>query len=485
MQSTFASDSRANATLRILRALWDRTRAAAGSHARLIATVGLSAFVMGSVWAFTNAYLAEDARLGVARFETSCGWRSQHEFVVATSLLHLFQFADAEDAYRQIVAHDPNCAIAYWGIAMSRLGDPLYRFPSADEVAVARRALATGAMATEAGARERGYLIAARVLFAPDPPDWPSRLAAYARAMREVVESYPHDIEATIFYALALNLSDPPSASLQTGRTKAAELLLQAFSEEPDHPGITHYLTFCLGHLRYQPKPFGRVTMAKSQLRMVLAVFAMVSVLAIGTFVIFTSDLWPGVASGTRGIGGPFALRASDGSVVTDRTFGGRWMLVYFGYTQCPYICPTTMVYISRALTKLGTVAQGVQPIFISIDPERDTPKIADEYVKSFDPRIIGLSGKPDEIAQVAKEYRVFYRKAPIAGTSDYFMEHSSYVYVMNDKGRYVTLVTHDQLEDSLNQTVARLQQLLAAAPARGDPSESARADTTVVPVAR
>jgi protein SCO1 len=156
--------------------------------------------------------------------------------------------------------------------------------------------------------------------------------------------------------------------------------------------------------------------------------------------------------------GGPFTLTASDGSTKTDESFRGRWMLVYFGYTHCPNICPMTLSAISRALDTLGPLSAKVQPVYISIDPERDSPEQMGEYTKAFDPRILGLTGTPQAIASAAKEYRVFYKKIAGQTRDDYSMMHSSYIYVMDPDGRYVTLIT--QSEDPAAIT-GRMRELL------------------------
>jgi protein SCO1 len=445
--------------------IWAKTRTAVLRHARLLAAVLLSALVIGATGSFASWYLAQDERLGVLHFPISCGWQSQREFTTATSLLHLFQFADAEYVYAALVKENPDCAMGYWGVAMSRLQNPLYLLPTDTDAEIARQALAAGEAARQTSARERAYLTAARTLFpATGVPDWGARLADYAEAMGRVAATYPEDREATVFYALALNLTAAPNDIASRARTKAAELLLQVFSEEPDHPGISHYLTYCLGHERYQPKPFERATMTKPAQRIVLGAFAFFALLGLGVFVTFTSDLRQG-AGGRTGIGGPFVLTAGDGSVVTDRTYRGRWMLIYFGYTHCPDICPTTLLAVHQMLEKLGPLAAKIQPLYVSIDPERDTPQVMGEYVKSFDPRIVGLSGSPAEIAAVAKQYRVFYKKEPVENSGDYFMEHSAYIYVIGPDGRYVTLFSHEQTE-APEQMATRLRELLAASPA-------------------
>jgi len=407
-----------------------------------LAATGLSAFVLGFVLTVANWYIAADERLGTVDFPISCGWRVQPEFTRATALLHLFQFTDAEIGYRKIIEQDPDCAIAYWGVAMSRLQNPLYALPSSSDIAIARWALAEAATARAASARERAYIAALAKLFDADSGrDWQIRERDYARAMGEVVAAYPQDGEAAIFYALALNLVAATGDDASGGRTKAAELLLRVFGEQPDHPGIEHYLTYCLGHIGYQPKPFEKedVTMTARQ-RLILAAFALFALSGLGIFLIVTSDFRSG-PSGVNDIGGPFALTASDGRLATDRDFRGKWMLIYFGYTHCPVMCPTTLADVAQMLAILGPLSAKVQPVFVTIDPERDTPAAVGEFTKAFDSRIIGLTGKPEDIAAVAKEYRVFYKKVPGPTPDVYAMEHSSYIYVMGPDGRYVTLL--------------------------------------------
>jgi protein SCO1 len=450
--------------------IWAKLGATVRRHARLVAAAVLSVLVVGATASFANWYLGQDERLGVLHFPISCGWQSQREFTTATSLLHLFQFADAEYVFTALVKDDPDCAMGYWGIAMSRFQNPLYLLPSDADADVARRALDVAESAREASPRERAYLAAVRKLFpATGASAWPARLVAYARAMGAVAASYPQDREASIFYALALNFSAPKSDTVPPERTKAAEMLLQVFSEEPDHPGIFHYLTYCLGHEKYQPKPFERATMTKPVQRIVLGALAVCALAGLGIFIAFTSDLRPG-AAGRTSLGGPFVLTAGDGSVVTDRTYRGRWLLVYFGYTHCPDICPTTLLAVSQALDKLGPLAAKIQPLYVSIDPDRDTPQVMAEYVKSFDPRIIGLTGSPAEIAAAAKAYRVYYKKDAPEPSGDYFMEHSAYLYVMNPDGRYVTLLSHDET-DAPEQMAARLRELLTSSSAGPTPA--------------
>ena len=147
-----------------------------------------------------------------------------------------------------------------------------------------------------------------------------------------------------------------------------------------------------------------------------------------------------GVPGGVS-IGGAFSLTAPDGHAVTDRDFRGKVMLVYFGYTFCPDVCPTELQSVAAALALLGDQAAQVAPIFITIDPERDTPKAMGEYVKLFDDRLIGLTGSNDQIARAAKAYRVYYARAEAKGASTYLMDHSSFIYVMGADGAFRALI--------------------------------------------
>lgn len=142
-------------------------------------------------------------------------------------------------------------------------------------------------------------------------------------------------------------------------------------------------------------------------------------------------------------IGGPFTLTNTDGKQVTESDFRGRLMLVFFGFTNCPDICPTELSTIAKALDRLGTDAAKVAPVFISVDPERDTPEVIAGYVKNIDSRIVGLTGKPSEVSAAAKAYRVYFRKADAKpGSTDYMVDHSGFTYLMDGRGRYLTHFT-------------------------------------------
>jgi protein SCO1/2 len=182
---------------------------------------------------------------------------------------------------------------------------------------------------------------------------------------------------------------------------------------------------------------------------------------AVGAFFVFAVSPKDAPPSGTA-IGGPFALTTQDGRAVSDRDFRGKWLMIYFGYTHCPNICPMTLGEIASTLDRLGPLAERVQPVFITIDPARDTGEVMDAYVKAFDSRIIGLTGTAAEIAAAAKGYRVYYAKKAVAGAgaNDYEMEHSAYVYVMDPNGRYVTLFSPAGGQGA-EQMEARLRELI------------------------
>jgi len=135
-------------------------------------------------------------------------------------------------------------------------------------------------------------------------------------------------------------------------------------------------------------------------------------------------------------IGGPFALQDGSGKTVSNQTLKGRPFLVYFGYTHCPDVCPTELAHISEILDKMGK--KPIPALFITVDPNRDTPKIMQDYVSSFNPAIVGLSGSPQAVAATEKTFRVFARKGEKQPDGDYSMDHSSVVYLMDKNGAFI-----------------------------------------------
>jgi protein SCO1/2 len=156
--------------------------------------------------------------------------------------------------------------------------------------------------------------------------------------------------------------------------------------------------------------------------------------------VVMGGALRDGISVGGVTIGGPFALIDGTGKAVTDADFRGRWMLVYFGYTFCPDVCPTELQSVSTALDLLGPLAARVVPVFITVDPERDTPAVMAEYVKLFDPRLIGLTGSAAQVAAATRAYRVYAQRVDTKTNTDYLMNHSSFIYLMGPDGRFVAL---------------------------------------------
>ncbi len=139
-------------------------------------------------------------------------------------------------------------------------------------------------------------------------------------------------------------------------------------------------------------------------------------------------------------IGGPFTLVDHNGKTVSEADFRGQFMLVYFGYTFCPDVCPTALTIIADAMNLLGGRGDGVVPVFITVDPERDTPEQLRMYVSHFHPRLVGLTGTPEQVTAAAKAYRVYYAKVPIedGDPDDYAMDHSSVIYLMGPDGKYL-----------------------------------------------
>jgi len=185
--------------------------------------------------------------------------------------------------------------------------------------------------------------------------------------------------------------------------------------------------------------------------------YAMVGVLLAVLLFAAGGFLW---FSGNRGaaVGGHFSLVDGQGQTVTDRTFRGKYMLVYFGYTHCPDVCPTTLSDIAAALKQLGPRAARIVPVFITVDPARDTPAVMAHYTALFSPRIVGLTGSAAQIAAVAGKYHVYFaRHATGPGPDDYSMDHSSVLYLMGPDGRFVAPIAADSSVRDLTESLTRL----------------------------
>ena len=162
----------------------------------------------------------------------------------------------------------------------------------------------------------------------------------------------------------------------------------------------------------------------------------------------------------TLSVGGPFKLIGTDGQEVTEAAMKGKYSLFFFGFTFCPDACPTALNTFSLVLTKLGADADKIQPVFVSIDPARDTPKVLKDYLASFDPRIMGLTGTPEEVAETAKAFRVYYAKQ---GDGEfYLMDHSTAIIVMNPDYEYAGVLAGNMQPDEM---VTRLKEIIAEGP--------------------
>ncbi len=165
-------------------------------------------------------------------------------------------------------------------------------------------------------------------------------------------------------------------------------------------------------------------------------------------------------------IGGPFELVAHTGKTVSDAAFRGKFMLLFFGYTFCPDVCPTELLVMSRALDLLEEKGEAVQPILITVDPEQDTAEALADYVGNFHPRLIGLTGSAAQIAAVAKAYRAYYAKAPLSPPSDtgeaskveteaYLVDHSVFTYLMGPDGAYRGVFPHGTSPEDMAEGIA------------------------------
>lgn len=153
--------------------------------------------------------------------------------------------------------------------------------------------------------------------------------------------------------------------------------------------------------------------------------------------------------SGVADIGGPFALTDQDGIPRTEADFRGRYMLIYFGYSYCPDVCPTTLGVMADAVERLGPKATRVAPIFITVDPQRDTPDILKQYLAVFSPRFVGLTGSMSAVTKAAHEYRVYFVKRPLPNGS-YSIDHSSSIYLMGPDGKFVAYYNEEIGPDAL-----------------------------------
>jgi protein SCO1/2 len=172
--------------------------------------------------------------------------------------------------------------------------------------------------------------------------------------------------------------------------------------------------------------------------RVLLMLGAFVAGLVLFTTVVFiVTGRSPAPVALTSAVGGPFSLSDQNGRPITDQDLKGRPFLVFFGFTHCPDVCPTTLFEVSEILRALPPRAKEVRALFVTVDPERDTPTVLKDYLSSFDPRVIGVTGDPDAIAAIERSYRVYAKKVPLDG-GNYTMDHTALVYLMDKNGRFV-----------------------------------------------
>jgi cytochrome oxidase Cu insertion factor (SCO1/SenC/PrrC family) len=195
---------------------------------------------------------------------------------------------------------------------------------------------------------------------------------------------------------------------------------------------------------------------APSRFQLFFAVIAIaLAIVLAGSAFFLTQSRSTASGSGTALVGGPFTLTDQTGKRVTEKDYLGHYTLVFFGYTFCPDVCPTELQVMSAALDKMGAKADAIQPLFITIDPERDTVDVMKQYAANFYPRLVGLTGSPQEIAAAAKAYRVYYAKVPgKSGTNDYLMDHSSIVYMMDKQGMFLKHFTYTTDADALAEAL-------------------------------
>lgn len=188
----------------------------------------------------------------------------------------------------------------------------------------------------------------------------------------------------------------------------------------------------------------------------ILLSFALMATLLIGTIAIIGLRATPKPADAGAPIGGPFELVEMTGAPVTEKSLIGKPTAIFFGFTYCPEVCPTTLMELTSALKTLGPEADELNVVFVSVDPARDTPEQMKLYLSNFDPRIRGFTGTPEAIAEAAKAYRVYYREVPVEGGT-YTVDHSSSVYLFDADGRFVEPIAYGAPHE---RVVAQLRSL-------------------------
>ena len=177
------------------------------------------------------------------------------------------------------------------------------------------------------------------------------------------------------------------------------------------------------------------MTASTTRLILILSAFVVGLAVALGAIMLLTAR--DGAPVGRASVGGPFRLVDGSGKIVTDKDLKGKPFLVFFGFTHCPEVCPTTLFEISEVFRSLGPDADKTAGLFITVDPERDTPPVMKDYLANFDPHLHGLTGSREQIDAVVKSYRAYAKKVPLEG-GDYTMDHTALVYLMGKQGEFI-----------------------------------------------
>ena len=167
------------------------------------------------------------------------------------------------------------------------------------------------------------------------------------------------------------------------------------------------------------------------------------------------TDMMEDLMYGRGTVGGPFTLTDQNGRKRSDSEFRGKLMIVYFGYTFCPDVCPADLMAITQALDALGAAAEGIQPVFITVDPERDTTLLKD-YVAAFHPSLIGLTGSAEEIRKVANSYKAYYRQVPGERKGEYSIDHAGILYLMGRNGKYLGFLPPQTAPEKLTEVLRK-----------------------------
>lgn len=190
--------------------------------------------------------------------------------------------------------------------------------------------------------------------------------------------------------------------------------------------------------------------------RIAFAAVTLLIAVAIGVYALMSSPQQGQRSFGEALVGGPFTMVNQKGETVSEKSFAGKPMLLFFGYTYCPDVCPTELQVMAEALRQLGDKASDIQPILVSIDPARDTPQVLADYVANFGPQFVGLTGTPEQVKAMADAYRVFYAKVENKDDPQaYLMDHSSIIYLMGPDGKFLKHFTYSTDAKALAEGIA------------------------------